>query len=54
MAKVRLFVVVRGKKGARIESVPLEQLLKLSGYHKTRWSYEKINDSGGWLVLEAF
>jgi hypothetical protein len=48
MAKLRLFVRVR-KQGSRIESVPLKQLIKLSGYRKTRWSYED-----GWLILEAF
>ncbi|MGD0996316.1 MAG: hypothetical protein ABR909_12435 [Candidatus Bathyarchaeia archaeon] len=48
MAKLRLFVKVR-KQGSRIESIPLKQLVKLSGYDKTRWSYED-----GWLILEAF
>ena len=48
MAKIRLFVRVR-KQGCRIESVPLKRLVELSGYRKTRWSYED-----GWLVLEAF
>ena len=45
---MRLFVVVR-EQGCRIESVPLKRLVELSGYRKTRWSYED-----GWLVLEAF
>jgi hypothetical protein len=48
MAKIRLFVRVR-KQGSRIESVPLKRLIKLSGYDKTRWSFED-----GWLILEAF
>jgi hypothetical protein len=48
MAKLRLFVRVR-KQGSRIESVPLKQLVKLSGYDKRRWSYVD-----GWLILEAF
>lgn len=48
LAKVRLFVSVR-KQGARIESVPLKRLLLLSGYRKTRWSFDD-----GWLVLEVF
>jgi hypothetical protein len=48
MAKLRLFVRVR-KQGSRIESVPLKQLVKLSGYDKTRWSFKD-----GWLILEAF
>ena len=48
MVKLRLFVRVR-KQGSRIESVPLKQLIKLSQYDKTRWSYED-----GWLILEAF
>jgi len=45
---VRLFVRVR-KQGSRIESIPLKQLVKLSGFPKRRWSFED-----GWLVLEAF
>jgi hypothetical protein len=60
MAKLRLYVRVR-KQGSRIESVPLKHLVKLSGYRKTRWSYEaiKVNSKGepvadGWLILEAF
>jgi hypothetical protein len=48
LGKVRLFVRVRSQ-GARIESVPLRRLVKLSGYRKRRWSFED-----GWLVLEAF
>jgi hypothetical protein len=48
MPKVSLFVRAR-KQGSRIESVPLKQLVKLSGYRKKRWSYED-----GWLILEAF
>jgi hypothetical protein len=48
MAKLRLFVRVR-KQGSRIESVPLKQLVKLSGYDKRRWVFED-----GWLILEAF
>jgi hypothetical protein len=31
------------------ESVPLKSLVELSGYRKTRWSFED-----GWLILEAF
>ncbi|MEM3377534.1 MAG: hypothetical protein QXV09_07205 [Candidatus Bathyarchaeia archaeon] len=45
--KIRLKVTVR--KGARIESVPLRQLEKASGYKKKRWEFEN-----GWLILEAF
>jgi hypothetical protein len=48
MAKVRLFVRVR-KQGCRIESVPLKDLLRLSGYRKRRWSFDD-----GVLVLEGF
>ena len=48
MAKLRLFVRVR-EQGCRIESVPLKQLVRLSAYRKTRWSFED-----GWLILEAF
>ena len=45
---MRLFVRVR-KQGARIESVPLKGLLKLSSYRKKRWDFKD-----GWLILEAF
>ena len=48
LGKVRLFVCVR-EQGARIESVPLRQLVRLSAYRKTRWSFVD-----GWLILEAF
>jgi hypothetical protein len=48
VGKIRLFVRVR-KQGARIESIPLMRLVELSGYRKTRWSFQD-----GWLVLEAF
>jgi hypothetical protein len=48
MGKVRLFV--RGRKqGCRIESVPLNRLIKLSGFRKRRWEFKD-----GWLILEAF
>jgi hypothetical protein len=48
MSKIRLFVNVR-VQGGRIDSVPLKQLVRLSGYDKRRWSFED-----GWLILEAF
>jgi hypothetical protein len=48
LGKVRLFIHVRSQ-GSRIESVPLKRLVELSGYRKTRWSFED-----GWLILEAF
>jgi len=48
LGKVRLFVRVR-VQGARIDSIPLRDLVVLSGYRKRRWSFED-----GWLVLEAF
>ena len=48
MPNIRLFVCVR-KQGSRIESIPLKQLVKLSGYRKRHWSFED-----GWLILEAF
>ena len=49
MSKIRLVVKVRGDKGARIESVPLKQLVELAVCHKKRWSY-----ADGWLILEGF
>lgn len=48
LGKVRLFVRVR-KQGCRIESIPLKDLVLLSGFRKRRWSYVD-----GWLILEAF
>jgi len=48
MAKLRLFVRSR-KQGSRIESVPLKQLIKLSGFRRRRWDFKD-----GWLILEAF
>jgi len=48
MPKLRLFVRSR-KQGSRIESIPLKQLIRLSGYRETRWSFVD-----GWLILEAF
>jgi len=48
MAKIRLYLKVR-VQGVRIDSVPLKQLVRLSGYDKRRWSFVD-----GWLILEAF
>lgn len=47
MSEIRLFVRVR-KQGARIESVPLKRLNKLSGFRKKRWEFKD-----GWLILKA-
>ena len=44
---VRLKVTIR--KGARIESVPLKKLVRLSKFRKKRWIFKD-----GWLILEAF
>lgn len=49
LAKIRLFVKVRENSRCRIESVPLKQLIKLSGLRKKRWEFKD-----GWLTLEAF
>jgi len=50
VGKIRLFVRTRkNAHGSYIASVPLEQLVKLSGYPKTHWSFKD-----GWLILEAF
>ena len=64
LVKIRLLVRVRNDKhGSYIASIPLKQLVKLSGYddRHRRWSYEpiKFNSVGepvadGWLILEAF
>jgi len=59
VAKIKLFIRSR-KQGSYIASVPVRQLKKLSGYSKTRWSFQEIKDStgesvaGGWLILEGF
>ena len=47
MPRLRLFVRSR-KQGSRIESVPLKQLVELSGFRKRRWTFKD-----GWLILEA-
>ena len=50
MAKIHLFVCTRkNNKGSYIASVPLKQLVKLSGCRKTQWSYVD-----GWLILDAY
>jgi hypothetical protein len=50
MVKLRLFVRFRKSNGGYyIASVPRKLLVELSGYDKTRWSFED-----GWLILEAF
>ena len=48
MAKIRLFIKPY-KHGAKVDSVPLKQLIKLSAYRKKRWDFKD-----GWLILEAF
>jgi hypothetical protein len=48
LAKIRLYLKIR-VQGVRIDSVPLKQLVRLSGYDKRRWSFVD-----GWLILEAF
>ena len=49
LGKIRLFIKVRERGRARVESVPVKRLIKLSGYRKRHWSFED-----GWLVLEGF
>jgi hypothetical protein len=49
MSKIRLYVKVRSESRSRIDSVPLKQLVKLSGFPKKRWEFKD-----GWLILEAF
>jgi hypothetical protein len=48
LGKMRLYVRSR-KQGSYIASVPLKQLVKLSGFPKKRWEFKD-----GWLILEAF
>ena len=47
VSKIRLFVRKR-KQGCYIASVPLKQLVKLSGFEQRRWEFKD-----GWLILEA-
>lgn len=49
LAKIRLFIKVRERGRARVESVPVKRLAKLSNYRKKHWSFED-----GWLILEAY
>jgi len=49
LAKIRLFIKVRERGRARVESVPVKRLAKLAECRKRRWSFED-----GWLILEAF
>jgi hypothetical protein len=50
MVKLRLFVRFRKSNGGYfVASVPMRQLIKMSGYRKLRWSFVD-----GWLILEAF
>jgi hypothetical protein len=49
LAKIRLFIRVRSDSRCSIASVPLKELVRLSGFPKKRWSFED-----GWLVLDAF
>lgn len=48
MGRIRLFIRKR-KHGYVIASVPMRQLVKLSGFRKRRWEFKD-----GWLILEAF
>jgi len=48
MAKIHLYIKPY-KGGAKVDSVPVKQLIKLSAYRKRRWDFKD-----GWLILEAF
>jgi len=59
MSKIRLYVKCR-KTGCRIASVPLQQLVKLSGFGQRRWEFKRAckckgacMHKDGWLTLEA-
>jgi hypothetical protein len=47
VGKISLFVKVR-KQGARVDSVPLRRLKRLSACREKRWEFKD-----GWLILEA-
>ena len=54
LAKLYLPVKFRKSNGGYyIASVPMKRLVKMSGYRKLRWSFERVSD-GGWLILEAY
>jgi len=48
--KVSLHIGIRKQgQGCYIASVPLKKLVRLSKFHKKRWTFKD-----GWLILEAF
>ena len=49
LAKIRLFIKVRERGRARVESVPVKRLVKLAECRKRYWEFKD-----GWLILEAF
>jgi len=50
LARIRLYVRMKKQgQGYYIASIPLKQLVKMSGYDKRCWSFKD-----GWLILEAF
>lgn len=51
LAKIRMWVNVR-KQGARIDTIPFKELVRLSSdvFRKHKWYF----DEDGFLVLEAF
>lgn len=56
MVKLCLFVRFRESNGGYyIASVAMKRLVKMSssGYRKLHWSFERVSDKGGWLILEA-
>ena len=53
VGKIRLFVRAR-KHGSRVDSVPLNQLVRLSKSRKKSWVFQKTIDNDGWLILEAY
>jgi len=46
--KISLLVRTR-KQGARVDSVPIQRLIKLAKFRKKRWEFKD-----GWLILEAW
>ena len=51
MGVLRLFIRKR-KHGSRIDSIPLNQLVKLSACRERSWVIED-NPEGKWLILEG-
>jgi len=46
---MKLFIRCSGKRGCRVDSVPLIRLKELAGFKNRSWEFNEF----GWLILEA-